>query len=228
MRWHELLREDLSIVHERDPATRSTWSILTLHTGFWAVAHYRLQHALWQHGWQWLARLLSCLSRWLTGVEIHPAARAGRRLFIDHGMGIVIGETAELGDDVSIYQGVTLGGTSWSAGKRHPTIGHRVIIGAGAKILGDIVVGDDARVGSNAVVVKNVAAKTTVVGIPARTVNKAEDKDKYTSFEAYAQCHDMTDPVMNMLTTLNERISALEKENERLSDLIQGINRHEI
>ena len=148
----KLIREDFATVKERDPATTSGWAILTLHTGFWAVAFYRIEHALWTGGCHWLARWLSLFSRWLTGVEIHPAVRAGRRLFIDHGMGIVIGETAELGDDVSIYQGVTLGGTSWQQGKRHPTIGDNVIIGAGPKVIGAISVGHNARIGSNAVV----------------------------------------------------------------------------
>ena len=138
MNWFQLIREDFSVVFARDPATRSRFAVLTLHTGFWAVACYRMQHALWKLGLRWLARWLSLLSRWLTGVEIHPAVKAGRRLFIDHGMGIVIGETADLGDDVSIYQGVTLGGTSWSAGKRHPSIGSNVILGAGANVIGTV------------------------------------------------------------------------------------------
>lgn len=223
MNWWQLIKEDFAVVKERDPATQSGFAVLTLHTGFWAVASYRLQHALWMSGWRWLARWLANVSRWLTGVEIHPAVRAGRRLFVDHGMGIVIGETAELGDDVSIYQGVTLGGTSWAQHKRHPTIGNDVIIGAGAKVLGAITVADHARVGSNAVVVKDVPARTTVVGIPAKAVGvehehrepsrRHEDCDR---FEAYAQSHDIADPVMNALTQLNDRICALEAENARL------------
>lgn len=223
MRWFALLREDFAVVRERDPATQNRWAVATLHTGFWAVAAYRVQHALWQGGWHWLARLFANLSRWLTGVEIHPAVRAGRRLFIDHGMGIVIGETAELGDDVSIYQGVTLGGTSWAQHKRHPTIGNDVIIGAGAKVLGAITVGDHARIGSNAVVVKDVPTRKTVVGVPAKAVGAAQDHRQPSSlhadcdaFAAYAQSNEIADPVMTLLSQLNDRVCALEAENARL------------
>lgn len=223
MRWYQYIREDLAVVHERDPATQRTWMVLTLHTGFWAVASYRVQHALWQSGWRWLARFLANISRLLTGVELHPAVKAGRRLFIDHGMGIVIGETAELGDDVSIYQGVTLGGTSWAQHKRHPTIGNDVIIGAGAKVIGAIFVADHARIGSNAVVVKDVPARTTVVGIPAKAVRSSEAEHQpdpeqagCDRFEAYAQSNEIADPVMNLLNQLNTRICALEADNARL------------
>ncbi len=214
MKWWTLLREDFRVVSERDPATRNGWSILTLHTGFWAVAAYRFEHALWESGWHWLARWLSVFSRWVTGVEIHPAVKAGRRLFLDHGMGIVIGETAELGDDVSIYQGVTLGGTSWAQEKRHPTIGNNVIIGAGAKVIGAITLADNVRVGSNAVVVKDVAAHTTVVGIPAKPVESRQDD--HLAFEAYAQSTEISDPMMQALEELHLRICALEEENRRL------------
>ena len=216
MKWYQLIREDFAVVAERDPATRNPFAILTLHTGFWAVASYRVQHALWSVGLKWLARWLSVVSRLLTGVEIHPAVKAGRRLFIDHGMGIVIGETAELGDDVSIYQGVTLGGTSWAQVKRHPTIGNNVILGAGAKVIGAITLADNVRVGSNAVVVKDVAAQTTVVGIPAKPVK--DSKDDCQSFEAYAQGTEIADPVMQLLEQLNARICKLEAENEALKN----------
>lgn len=221
MRWWTLVKEDFRTVAERDPATKSPWAVLTLHTGFWAVANYRLQHALWMGGWRWLARWLSVVSRLFTGVEIHPAVRAGRRLFIDHGMGIVIGETAELGDDVSIYQGVTLGGTSWAQVKRHPTIGNNVILGAGAKVIGAITLADGVRVGSNAVVVKNVPANTTVVGIPAKAVapKQAADCDK---FEAYAQGSADADPMMAALEALNQRLCALEAENQALKERRHG------
>lgn len=217
MKWWRLLREDFNAVFERDPATQSKWAVLTLHTGFWAVAFYRVQHALWSVGLCWFARFLSVLSRLLTGVEIHPAAKAGRRLFIDHGMGIVIGETAELGDDVSIYQGVTLGGTTLNQGKRHPTIGNNVIIGAGAKVLGAIEVGDFARVGSNAVVVSAVPAHTTVVGIPAKPVKRREERE-CERFEAYGQGRDVSDPVLLMLESLKARVEALEAENQYLRE----------
>lgn len=214
MKWYQLVREDFAVVAARDPATRSAFAILTLHTGFWAVASYRVQHALWNLGLRWLARWLSLVSRWLTGVEIHPAVKAGRRLFIDHGMGIVIGETAELGDDVSIYQGVTLGGTSWAQVKRHPTIGNNVILGAGAKVIGAITLADNVRVGSNAVVVKDVAAQTTVVGIPAKPVK--DSKDDCQSFEAYAQGAEIADPIMQLFEQMNERLCRLEAENAAL------------
>lgn len=217
MKWYQLLAEDFRTVAQRDPATTSKFAIITLHTGFWAVVAYRVQHALWRLGLRWLARFLAVGSRWITGVEIHPAVTAGRRLFLDHGMGIVIGETAELGDDVSIYQGVTLGGTSWQAKKRHPTIGNNVIIGAGAKVIGAITVADGARVGSNAVVVKNVAANTTVVGIPAKAVGQVRTPDDdCEAFSAYAQDQHIADPIMNLLEQLNERICRLEDENYSL------------
>lgn len=220
MQWWKLLREDFQAVLDRDPATRSAWAVLSLHTGFWAVASYRLQHALWQSGWHWLARWLSLCSRLFTGVEIHPAVKAGRRLFIDHGMGIVIGETAELGDDVSIYQGVTLGGIATSVihGKRHPTIGNNVIIGAGAKVLGAIEVGDDVRIGSNAVVVKPVPAQTTVVGIPAKAVQSRQDD--CAQFTAYAQGAEVLDPMLSAIEQLTQRLDSLEAENRRLRELL--------
>lgn len=216
MRWLALLKEDFSVVFTRDPAIKGTFSVLTLHTGFAAVAAYRLQHALWNAGLHWLARWLSLFSRWFTGVEIHPAVKIGRRFFLDHGMGIVIGETAELGDDVSIYQGVTLGGTSWQEGKRHPTIGNNVILGAGAKIIGAIRVGDHARVGSNAVVVKDVEPYTTVVGVPAKAVRvRREDCEQFSS---YAVGHDVPDPIMALFEQMNARICRLEQENQQLKE----------
>lgn len=218
MNWFALLREDFRVVGERDPATRSKWSILTLHSGFWAVAAYRLQHALWERKLRWPARFLAVFSRWLTGVEIHPAVTAGRRLFLDHGMGIVIGETAVLGDDVSIYQGVTLGGTSWAREKRHPSVGNNVIIGAGAKVIGAITLADNVRVGCNAVVVKDVPAHTTVVGIPARAVNSPTIECE--AFEAYAQSGEVSDPVMQLLDKMNRRLERLEQENAALRLLV--------
>ena len=165
------LREDIAVVFDRDPAARSRWEVLTSYPGVHAVLFHRLTHRLW--GWKffWLARFTSHFARWITGIEIHPGARIGRRVFIDHGMGVVIGETAELGDDVTLYHGVTLGGTSWKKGKRHPTLGKGVVIGAGAKVLGPITIGDGAKIGSNAVVVKDVPAGATAVGIPARILD---------------------------------------------------------
>src|SRR5450631_4907423 len=169
--YFRLMREDIAAVLERDPAARSRLEIVLLYSGLHALWWYRIHHWMWKHGWLFLARALSQFARWLTGIEIHPGASIGRRFFIDHGMGVVIGETAEIGDDVTLYHGVTLGGTSWKEGKRHPTLGNRVVVGAGAKILGPIFVGDGAKIGSNAVVVKEVPAGATAVGIPARVVS---------------------------------------------------------
>ena len=152
------LKEEIGVVFDRDPAARNTWEVITCYPGFHAMLFHRLAHWLWGVGLNWLARLVSHGSRWLTGIEIHPGATIGRRFFIDHGMGVVIGETAEIGDDCTLYHGVTLGGTSWNKGKRHPTLGKGVVVGAGAKILGPITIGDGARIGSNAVVVKDVPA----------------------------------------------------------------------
>ena len=150
------LKEEIAVVFERDPAARNTWEVITCYPGFHAMLVHRLAHWLWGAGLRWLARFVSHIGRWLTGIEIHPGAQIGRRFFIDHGMGVVIGETAEIGDDCTLYHGVTLGGTSWNKGKRHPTLGNGVVLGAGAKILGPITIGDRAQVGSNAVVVKDV------------------------------------------------------------------------
>ncbi len=165
------LREDIAVVFDRDPAARSKWEVLTCYPGLHALVWHRsLAHPLWRAGLRWLARWTAHWGRWATGIEIHPGATIGRRVFIDHGMGIVIGETAVIGDDCTLYHGVTLGGTSWSKGKRHPTLGRGVVIGAGAKVLGPIEIGDGAKIGSNAVVVRDVPADATAVGIPARIV----------------------------------------------------------
>lgn len=168
------LREDIACIRERDPAARSAWEVLTCYPGLHAIVMHRWAHACWTHGFLWLGRYISHLNRFFTGIEIHPGAKVGRRVFIDHGMGVVVGETAEIGDDCTIYQGVTLGGTSLARGaKRHPTLGKGVIVGANAQVLGGFVVGDGARVGSNAVVVKPVPPGATAVGNPARILNAA-------------------------------------------------------
>jgi serine O-acetyltransferase len=173
------LREDIATIKERDPAARSTWEVLTCYPGLHALALHRLAHRLWQRRWIVLARFTSHVGRFLTGIEIHPGATIGRRVFIDHGMGVVIGETAEVGDECTIYQGVTLGGTSLAKGaKRHPTLGRGVIVSAGAKVLGGFTVGDGARVGSNAVLLQPVPAGATAVGIPARIVVKSADAQR--------------------------------------------------
>jgi serine O-acetyltransferase len=163
------LREDIACIRERDPAARSKWEVLTCYPGLHAVIWHRLAHAFWVRGWRWFGRFTSHLGRFFTGIEIHPGATIGRRVFIDHGMGVVIGETAEVGDECTIYQGVTLGGTSLAKGaKRHPTLGRGVIVGANSQVLGGFTVGDGARIGSNAVVVKPVPPGATAVGNPAR------------------------------------------------------------
>src|SRR5512139_3187196 len=185
------LREDIAVVFDRDPAARSTFEVVTTYPGFHAMVIHRLAHKLWRMQWKWLARFTSHLGRWLTGIEIHPGATIGRRVFIDHGMGVVVGETAEIGDDCTLYHGVTLGGTTWNKGKRHPTLEKGVVIGAGAKVLGPITVGENARIGSNAVVVKDVPAGATAVCTPARIILDAQDKSREEKaaklgFSAYA------------------------------------------
>src|SRR5437879_5647033 len=190
------LRENIRVVFERDPAARSTWEVLTCYPGLHALQWHKLSHQMWRWGWRWLARFSSHLARWLTGIEIHPGATIGRRVFIDHGMGIVVGETAEIGDDCTLYHGVTLGGTKWNHGKRHPTLGRNVVIGAGAKILGPVLVGDGAKIGSNAVVVRDVPSGATAVGIPARITTpedqaRREETATHIGFNAYAISADM-------------------------------------
>jgi serine O-acetyltransferase len=173
------LREDIDCILERDPAARSRWEALTCYPGLHALVLHRLAHWFWKRGWHWFGRFISHIARLLTGIEIHPGATIGRRVFIDHGMGVVVGETAEIGDECTIYQGVTLGGTSLSKGaKRHPTLGRGVIVSAGAKVLGGFTVGDGARVGSNAVLLQPVPAGATAVGIPARIVEKSRDAQR--------------------------------------------------
>ena len=177
--------EDIQSVFERDPAARNTFEIITTYSGVQAMLFYRLAHRLWLIKLKWLARFISSISRWLTGIEIHPAAKIGRRFFIDHGMGVVIGETAEIGNDCTLYHGVTLGGTTWKKGKRHPTLGNNVVIGAGAKILGPITLSDNVRVGSNSVVVKSVEQDQTVVGVPGRVLKKNTESSQ-DHFDSYA------------------------------------------
>jgi serine O-acetyltransferase len=205
------LKEDIAVVFDRDPAARTTFEVVTTYPGFHAMVIHRLAHKLWHMEWKWLARFTSHLGRWLTGIEIHPGATIGRRVFIDHGMGVVVGETAEIGDDCTLYHGVTLGGTSWNKGKRHPTLMPGVVVGAGAKILGPITIGAGARVGSNAVVVKDVPDNATAVGIPARILDSAAEKQRQENmenlgqqaeklgFSAYAISADMNDPVVKAI-----------------------------
>src|SRR6185503_1135603 len=215
------LREDIAVVFERDPAARTRWEVLTCYPGLHALAWHRaVANPLWRSGFRWLARLVSHAGRFLTGIEIHPGATIGRRVFIDHGMGIVIGETAEIGDDTTLYHGVTLGGTSWNKGKRHPTLGRNVVVGAGAKILGPILVGDNAKVGSNAVVVRDVPAEATAVGIPARlTTPEVQEKRESTAakmkFSAYGIGDDPNDPVVHAIHQLLDHAAASEDRFNR-------------
>ncbi len=221
--WQRL-REDIDSVFSRDPAARSRFEILLTYPGIHAVLWHRLAHRLWHWRLKLVARMIANLSRWLTGIEIHPAARIGRRLFIDHGMGVVIGETAEIGDDCTLYHGVTLGGTQWSAGKRHPTLGQGVVVGAGAKVLGPITLGDGVRIGSNAVVLKDAPAGATLVGIPARIVGQAPTISPQQAriaeklgFDAYGVARDMPDPVAEVIDRLLSHVQAGE---ERLTELL--------
>ena len=214
------IREDIGCVFERDPAARSVWEVLTCYPGFHALQLHRIAHALWKAQLQWLARFLSHVTRFLTGVEIHPGARIGRRVFIDHGMGVVIGETAEIGDDCTLYHGVTLGGVSWNQGKRHPTLGKGVVVGAGAKILGPFIVGDGAKVGSNSVVVKPVPAGATVVGIPARIVEHGAEVAR-AAFDAYAVSADLDDPLNKALVSLGTRTDDLDG---RLAEILRRLD----
>ncbi len=219
------LREDIDCVFDRDPAARTRFEILTTYPGVHAVLVHRLSHWLWNHHLKWLARAVSHLGRWLTGIEIHPGARLGRRFFIDHGIGVVIGETAEIGDDCTLYHGVTLGGTTWQKGKRHPTLADNVVVGAGAKVLGPIQVGEGARIGSNAVVVKDVPAGATVVGIPGRIVTRKTDDEQHArrkafakkiGFDAYGTTQDMPDPVANAINCLLDHVHAMDQQMENM------------
>jgi serine O-acetyltransferase len=224
------LREDISSIIERDPAARNGWEVLTCYPGLHAVVLHRLAHQCWQRGFKWLGRFISQIARWMTGIEIHPGATIGRRVFIDHGFGVVIGETAEIGDDCTIYQGVTLGGTSLNKGaKRHPTLGRGVIIGAGAQVLGGFAVGDGAKVGSNAVVVKEVPAGATAVGNPARVVRKdvqesldPREQAAARMFAAYGVMPNGDDPLSKALHGLIDQAAAQEHQIEVIVAALRG------
>lgn len=211
--------EDIQSVFERDPAARNTFEIITCYSGVQAMLFYRLTHRLWLLKLKWLARFISMLSRWITGIEIHPGAIIGRRFFIDHGMGVVIGETAEIGDDVTLYHGVTLGGTTWNKGKRHPTLGNNVVIGAGAKILGPITLGDHVKVGSNSVVVKSIEAGKTVAGVPGRVLkDKTIKSDRFDSYAVGGSEDDPTIKAINsILSHLHDVDSQLHKVSKELN-----------
>jgi len=230
------LREDIKCVFERDPAARHTLEIITCYPGVHALLLHRLSHRLWNLKLKWIARLLSNLGRFLTGIEIHPGAKIGRRFFIDHGMGVVIGETSEIGDDCTLYHGVTLGGTSWEKGKRHPTLGNNIIIGAGAKVLGPIHIGENARIGSNAVVVNNVSSGATIVGVPGRPIEQKDGDFKQEStlnssgeFQPYAEVaslagsidsdtesiDQLTQEIAAKLDSLRGRLEVLEAKTDK-------------
>jgi len=222
------LKEDIQCVFDRDPAARTTLEVLTNYPGLHAINFHRIAHWLWNSNIKWLGRQISTTSRWLTGIEIHPGAVIGRRFFIDHGMGVVIGETAQIGDDVTLYHGVTLGGTSWQKGKRHPTLANNVVVGAGAKVLGPILIGSGARIGSNAVVVTEVPENATVVGIPGRIVQKRANENskrnefaKKIGFDAYGSTKDMPDPVAHAFNSMLDHIEAMDNQMKSMCQAIK-------
>ena len=219
------LKQDISVVFERDPAARTRWEIITTYPGVHALIMHRFSHWLWAKRLFWLARFSSHFARWITGIEIHPGATIGHRVFIDHGMGVVIGETAVIGDDCTLYHGVTLGGTSWNKGKRHPTLEQGVVIGAGAKVLGPITVGTQAKIGSNAVVVKDVPAGATAVGIPARILDETksqqrDDMAQKIGFSAYAVSDNMNDPMTKAIHALLDHAA---KQDQKLQAVMEQL-----
>jgi serine O-acetyltransferase len=222
------IREEIAVVFDRDPAARSVFEVVTTYPGFHALLLHRAAHRLWRAGLKWPARFLSYLTRWLTGIEIHPGATIGRRVFIDHGMGVVVGETAEIGDDCTLYHGVTLGGTSWNKGKRHPTLRPGVVVGAGAKILGPITIGANARIGSTAVVVKDVPDNATAVGIPARILDPALEKQRNRQaeklgFSAYAISSDMNDPMVKAIHGLIDHSAHIDERLARITAQLEKL-----
>jgi serine O-acetyltransferase len=223
MHWKNL-REEIDATLARDPAARSRLEVVLCYPGFHALVYYRLAHWLWQHGWLLAGRIVSHLGRLLTGIEIHPGARIGRRLFIDHGMGVVIGETAEIGDDCTLYQGVTLGGTSLTRGqKRHPTLGNGVIVGSSAQVLGPFRVGDGARVGAAAVVLGEVPDGVTMVGNPARQVARRRAvTEPPPAFQPYAVCGDIPDPIARALNGLSAEVTTLRARVDELEQAQQA------
>jgi len=216
--WWSLVREDVRCVIERDPAARNLLEVWTIYPGVHAIALHRLAHALWLREWRYLPRWIAFIARWWTQVDIHPGACIGTRFFIDHGAGVVIGETAEIGNDVTLYHGVTLGGTAWRIGKRHPTLGHQVVVGAGAKILGPIQIGDRARIAANSVVIEAVPADATVVGIPGRVVAPR----RRTTHGFDLDHHLIPDPVGKAIACLLDRVAQLERTQRVAADVACG------
>lgn len=224
------IKEDIQSVFDRDPAARNTFEIITAYPGFHAVLIHRASHWLWQRQLFWLARMLSNVARWFTGIEIHPGAQIGRRFFIDHGMGVVIGETAVISDDCTLYHGVTLGGTSWKKGKRHPTLAKNVVVGAGAKVLGPIEIGEGSRIGSNAVVLKSVPEHSTVVGVPGRLVEQKQQQAdnehrekmaKKMGFDAYGATSDAPDPVAHAINCMLDHMHVIDKKMIMMCEKMQ-------
>ncbi|MEJ8546532.1 serine O-acetyltransferase [Brevibacillus borstelensis] len=207
------MRDDIQAVFERDPAARSTFEVVLTYSGLHAIWGHRIAHKCWKAGWFTLARAISQFFRFITGIEIHPGAKIGRRLFIDHGMGVVIGETCEIGDNVTIYQGVTLGGTGKEKGKRHPTVGNNVIIASGAKVLGSFKIGDNSKIGAGSVVLQEVPPNSTVVGIPGRI--RIQDGKKVTNDLDHV---NLPDPVADMIRTMQQEIEQLRKEVSALRE----------
>jgi serine O-acetyltransferase len=222
----EKLRSDIDCILERDPAARSRWEVLTCYPGLHAIYVHKLARWLWLRGLRWLGRFVSHFGRWLTGIEIHPGAKIGSCVFIDHGMGVVIGETAEIGDGCTIYQGVTLGGTTLTPGaKRHPTLGAGVVVGAGAKVLGGFTVGEGARIGSNSVVVKEVPPGATVVGIPGKIVESGAQRAE--RFAAYAVVQEQDDPYAKAIQQLVEHSQELERAVAALTEKLARLEKAE-
>lgn len=209
------LKEDMRVVFERDPAVRSVLEIIFCYPGFHAVLFYRLGHGLWRRNFFFLARFVSHLGRFFTGIEIHPGAKIGRGFFIDHGMGVVIGETAEIGENCTLYHGVTLGGTSWAKEKRHPTLGNNVVVGSGAKILGPFTVGDNSKIGSNSVVVKEVPPNSTVVGVPGRIVMTEGMKNEERTDLEHGK---LPDPEAKAISCLFDQLRSLERKVQALTE----------
>jgi serine O-acetyltransferase len=207
------MKEDIQAVFERDPAARSTLEVVLTYSGLHAIWGHRIAHKLWKAGWFTLARVVSQITRFFTGIEIHPGAKIGRKLFIDHGMGVVIGETCEIGDNVTIYQGVTLGGTGKEKGKRHPTIGNNVIIASGAKVLGSFKIGDNSKIGAGSVVLQEVPPNSTVVGVPGKI--KVQDGKRVTIDLDHC---NLPDPVADMFRQLQQEIEQLRKEVDALRE----------
>lgn len=224
------IKEEINCVFERDPAAQTVFEVITTYPGFHALMIHRLAHGVWTKGYRWSGRFISHLGRWLTGIEIHPGAQIGRRFFIDHGMGVVIGETAIIGDDCTLYHGVTLGGTSWDKGKRHPTLLDGVVVGAGAKVLGPIEIGKDARIGSNSVVVKPVPSGATVVGIPGHIISKKvnqtdKERKEFASkigFNAYGATADMPDPIAHAINGMVDHIHLMDKKLNTMKEVLKN------